>query len=109
MTWHARLGHIGHDVMTKLARESLLGPLSKVHLPTCESCLVGKACRKPFGKATRVTHALELVYSDICRPMNVKAHHGASYFLTFIDDYMRYEYVYLISHRYEALDCFNTS
>ena len=38
--------------------------------------------------------------------MNVKAHYGAFYFLTFIDDYSRYGYVYLLSHRYETLDVF---
>ncbi|KAK2971858.1 hypothetical protein RJ640_000875 [Escallonia rubra] len=31
-TWHARLGHIGQDRMTRLAREGLLGPLAKVNL-----------------------------------------------------------------------------
>ena len=106
VTWHARLGHIGKDRMARLARESLLGPLAKVDLPTCESCLMGKACRKPFGKAIRATQALELVHSDICGPLNVKARHGASYFITFIDDYTRYGYVYLLTHRHEALDCF---
>ena len=35
-TWHARLGHIGKDRMTRLAREGLLGPLGKVDLPICE-------------------------------------------------------------------------
>ena len=72
----------------------------------CEPCLAGKACRKPFGKAPRVTHPLELVHSDICGPMNVKARHGTSYFHTFIDDYSHFNYVYLISHHFEALDCF---
>ena len=38
--------------------------------------------------------------------MNKKARHGASYFLTLINDYSRYGYVYLLSHRHEALDCF---
>ncbi|KAK2977183.1 hypothetical protein RJ640_000434 [Escallonia rubra] len=38
-TWHARLGHIGQDRMTRLAREGLLGPLAKVNLQTCEACL----------------------------------------------------------------------
>jgi len=38
--------------------------------------------------------------------MNVKVRHGAFYFLTFIDDYSRYGYVYLLPHRYEALDVF---
>uniref|UniRef100_A0A2N9IVG1 CCHC-type domain-containing protein n=1 Tax=Fagus sylvatica TaxID=28930 RepID=A0A2N9IVG1_FAGSY len=99
-------GHIGKDRMARLAREGLLGPLAKVDLPICEPCLAGKACRKPFGKAMRATQPLELIHSDICGPMNVKAHHGASYFLTFIDDYTRYGYVQLIAHRYEALDCF---
>jgi hypothetical protein len=105
-TWHAQLEHIGKDRMTRLAREGLLGPLAKVDLPICEPCLIGKACKKPFGKAVRGTQPLELIHSDICRPMNVKARHSASYFLTFIDDYTRYGYVQLITHCYEVLDCF---
>lgn len=104
--WHARLGHIGQERMARLAREGFLGQLAKVNLPICEPCLAGKACRKPFGKAQRATQLLELVHSDICGPMNVRARHGASYFLTFIDDYSRYGSVYLLSHRSEALDCF---
>ena len=92
--------------MAKLAREGLLDPLAKVDLPICEPCLARKACRKPFGKAVKATQLVELIHSNICGPMNVKACHGASYFLTFIDDYMRYGYILLIAHRYEALDCF---
>ena len=106
-TWHTRLGHIGKDRMTRLAREGLLGPLAKVDLPMCEPFLGGKAYRKSFGKAVKATQPLELIHSDICGPMNVKARHGASYFLTFINDYTRYGYVQLIAHCYEALDCFN--
>ncbi|KAF7151923.1 hypothetical protein RHSIM_Rhsim02G0164800 [Rhododendron simsii] len=44
--WHARLGHIGQDKMTWLARESFLGPLAKVNLPICESRMAGKAISK---------------------------------------------------------------
>ena len=44
-TWHARLGHIRRDKMTRLAREGLLGSLTKVDLRLCEPCLEGKACR----------------------------------------------------------------
>ena len=104
--WHVRLGHMRKDRLARLAREGLLGSITNVSLPMCELCLAGKAYRKPFGKALRVTHPLELVHSDICEPMNVKACHGASYFLTFIDDYSHFSYVYLISHCFEALDCF---
>jgi hypothetical protein len=92
-TWYARLGHIQKDRMTRLAREGLLRPLAKVDLPICESRLASKACRKTFGKAVRAIQPLELIPSNICGSMNVKARHGASYFLTFIDDYTRYGYV----------------
>jgi len=38
--------------------------------------------------------------------MNVKARHGSIYFITLIDNYSRYGYVYPLSHHYEALDVF---
>ena len=104
--WHARLGHIGQERMTRLAKEGRIGNLAKVTLSTCEHCLVGKSKRKPFGKATRASFPLQLIHSDICGPMNVRAKHGGFYFITFIDDYTRYGHVYLISHESKALDCF---
>ena len=106
MVWHARLGHIGQERMARLAREGLIGNLTKVTLPTCEHCLVEKSKRKPFGKTTRASFPLQLIHSDIYGPMNVRARHGDSYFITFIDDFTRYSHVYLISHKSEALDCF---
>jgi len=104
--WHARLGHVGQDRMGMLAKEGLLDRLTRVKLPRCEPCLVGKTTIKPFGKAMRASSPLELIHSDIYRPMNVKACHGAIYFITLTDDYLRYGYVYLLSHHYEALDVF---
>ena len=59
-TWHARLGHIKRDRMTRLAREGLLGSLTKVDLQLCEPFLADKACRKPFGMIKRVAHPLSL-------------------------------------------------
>ena len=40
--WHARLGHIGQERMTRFAREVLMGNLAKVTLSTYNHCLVGK-------------------------------------------------------------------
>ncbi|KAJ4744662.1 Gag-Pol polyprotein [Rhynchospora pubera] len=106
LIWHARLCHVGQDRMTRLAKVGLLGPLTKVSLPRCEGCLAGKATRKPFGKAVRATTPLQLIHSDICGPLSVRARHGAYYFITFIDDYTRFGHVYLISHKSDALGCF---
>ena len=85
-----------------------MGSLAKVKLPICEHCLVGKVTRLPFDKATRATSKLQLIHSDICAPMNVRARHGANYFITFINDFTCFGHVYLISHKFEALDCFTS-
>src|SRR4051812_14444940 len=104
--WHNRLGHIGQDRLSRLVKSKLLGSLTKVNLPTCESCLAGKATRKSFGKAHRASAPLDLIHSDICGPLNVRNRTNKPYFITFIDDYSRYGHIYLISHKSEALKCF---
>ena len=104
--WHARLGHIEQDRLKRLARAGLLGSLAKVKLPICKYCLAGKATRLPFGEAKRAISKLQLIHSDICGPMNVRARHDANYLITFIDDFTHFGHVYLISHKSEALDYF---
>ena len=81
--WHARLGHIRQERMTRLVREGLMGNLTKVTLSTCEHGLVGKSKRKLFGKATGASFPLQLIHYYICGPMNVRARHGGFYFITF--------------------------
>jgi hypothetical protein len=75
-------------------------------LPVCEHCLAGKATRLPFSKVKRASSALHLIHSKIYGPMNVRARHGGNYFITFIDDFTWFCNVYLISHKFEALNCF---
>ena len=89
-----------------MAREGLLGSLAKVKLSICEHCLAGKATRLPSGKVKRATSKLQLIHSDICGPINVRAKYGANYFITFIDDFTHFSHVYLISHKSEIFDCF---
>ena len=51
--WHARLGHIGHDRLKRLAKASLLGPIKKIYLPICEQCLAGKGKKDCFLEKPR--------------------------------------------------------
>lgn len=38
--------------------------------------------------------------------MNLKAWYGVSYFMTYIDDIVYFDHIYLISHKFKALDYF---
>ena len=49
---------------------------------------------------------LEIIHTDICGPFPVTTVDGYVSFITFIEDYSRYGYIYPIKERSEALDKF---
>ncbi|MCO5612058.1 hypothetical protein L7F22_066320 [Adiantum nelumboides] len=51
---------------------------------------------------------LALVLSDLCGPMPSLSLGGAAYFCTFIDDYSRKVWVFLVKHKDEVLKAFKT-
>ena len=94
--WHLRLGHINHDRIHRLVTSKHLSPLDVNALPVCEPCLECKMTMRPFkAKVYRVKEVLELVQTDLCGPISTSARGGYEYFITFIDDYSRYGYIYL--------------
>jgi len=46
------------------------------------------------------------VYIDICGPFPATSWNGHEYFITFIDDYSRYGYLYLLHEKSQSLDMF---
>ena len=46
------------------------------------------------------------MHSDVCGPMSIKARGGHKYYVTFINDYSRYGYVYLMHRKSETFDKF---
>jgi transposase InsO family protein len=51
---------------------------------------------------------LELVHSDLCEMNGILTKGGKRYFLTFIDDFTRFCYVYLLKTKDEAFNYFKT-
>ncbi|KAL4292029.1 hypothetical protein GQ457_14G014530 [Hibiscus cannabinus] len=81
-----------------------LDPFVFEQFDVCESCFLGKMTKDPFnGKGERASDLLGLIHSDVCGPMNTQARGGFQYFITFIDDFSRYGYIYLMRHKSEAL------
>ena len=69
-----------------------LSPLNVNALLVCESCLEGKMTMRPFkAKGYRAKEVLDSVHTDLCGPMSTSARGGYEYFITFIDDYSRYD------------------
>ena len=95
--WHLKLDHINLDRINWLVKDGPLRKLNVGTLPICESCLEGKMTKRPFSaKGERSKEPLQLVHSGVCGPLSVQARGGYEHFVTFIDDYLRYGYVYLM-------------
>ncbi|GJR52181.1 retrotransposon protein, putative, ty1-copia subclass [Tanacetum coccineum] len=73
----------------------------------CVSCLSGKMTRKSFlHRLERATDLLGIIHTDVCGPLRHVSRQGASYFISFTDDYNRYGYVYLLKHKHKVFETF---
>ena len=63
--------------------------------------------KRPFSaKGESSKEPLQLVHSVVYGPLSVRARGGYEYFVTFIDDYSRYGYVYLMHKKFETFGKF---
>ncbi|KAA0048609.1 gag/pol protein [Cucumis melo var. makuwa] len=91
----------------RLVKSGLLSQLENNSLSSCDSYLKGKMTKRSFtGKGLKAKTPLELVHSDLCGLVNVKAREGWEYFISFIDDYSRYGHVYLIQNKSDSFEMF---
>nr|GEY37796.1 hypothetical protein [Tanacetum cinerariifolium] len=50
--------------------------------------------------------ALNAIQADVCGPFKIMSRQGASYFITFTNDFSRYGYVYLLKPKHEVFETF---
>nr|GEW29259.1 hypothetical protein [Tanacetum cinerariifolium] len=88
-------------------RDGILQPTHDESLKKCKSCMSRKMARKPFShQVERAKDLLGLLHYDACGPFRNVSREGASYFITFIDDFGRYCYVYLMKYKHEVFKTF---
>ncbi|PNY18017.1 copia-type polyprotein [Trifolium pratense] len=108
--WHLRFGHLNFKYLNQLASKEMVAGLPRIQMPDkiCDGCLVGKQARNVFTKSLplRSANVLEVVHSDVCGPFDVKSLGGNRYFITFVDEYSRKMWIYLIQSKDEVFDVF---
>ncbi|GJV68850.1 retrotransposon protein, putative, ty1-copia subclass [Tanacetum coccineum] len=63
--------------------------------------------KKPYShQVERAKDLLGLIHPDVYGPFRTVLRQGASYFVTFTDDFSRYGYVYLLKHKHEVFETF---
>ena len=102
--WHQRLHHISKERIKRLIKNEILPQLDFSDLDVCIDCVKGKQTKHTLKKpATRSTQLLELIHTYICGPFDAPSWSGEKYFITFIDDYSRYGYTYLLHEKSKSV------
>jgi hypothetical protein len=110
--WHCHLSHL--NVKGVHALQNMVSGMNLGNMPcptssfVCEGCIEGKQHRKPFPNngGMCATKPLEIVHSDVCGPMRTTSLGGARYFVTYIDNFSRKVWVYLLNSKGECLEKF---
>ncbi|RVW31572.1 Retrovirus-related Pol polyprotein from transposon TNT 1-94 [Vitis vinifera] len=106
--WHKRLGHISKSRVERLVSDGILDSLDFSDFDICVECIKGKQTKTKKLGVNRAIDVLELIHTDICGPYPTASWNGQQYFITFIDDYSRYGYLFLIHEKSQSLDVFKT-
>ena len=106
--WHKRLGHISKRRIERLVSDEILDSLDFADFEICTNYIKGKQTNTRRFGANRATDVLRLIHTYICGPFPMVSWNGQQYFITFIDDFSRYDYLYLIHEKSQSLEVFKS-
>jgi len=106
--WHTRLGHPNSHIMHLVFKYCNLSFPNKVDHVFCQSCCAGKSHRLPSHDSKFVYSPLELIFTDLCGPAHITSHIGFKYYVTFVDAFSRYTWIFPIKTKNETLSVFQT-
>jgi len=99
--WHRRLARFKID--------KLKGKLPPINLNNkCKICIKSKLKNKPYPLATNKSNSpFELIHMDLVGPITDSLY-GNKYFLTILDDYSRFTWVYFMKNKSQTFNLFCT-
>jgi hypothetical protein len=88
--WHQRLGHPGHEALSKLAHSAAIKCAPGAPDGLCHACQLGRHVRLPFPtSSSRTSHVFQLLHCDLWTSP-ITSVSGYKYYLVILDDYSHY-------------------
>ena len=108
--WHKRLGHPNSVILSHVINPGLLGNKDQFSSPLsfdCSTCKLGKSKSLSFpSHGSHTEHCFDLIHSDVWGISPVISHVNYKYFVTFIDDYTKYTWIYFLRAKSEVSSVF---
>ena len=106
--WLKKLGNPNSVILTHLMSLGNTNEFSSLSFD-CASCKLGKSKSLPFPlQGSRASTCFEIIHSDVWGMSPVLSHAQYQYFVTFIDDYSCFTWVYFIRSKFEVFSTFKT-
>jgi len=106
-TWHERFGHCSFKVLKQILSQRNICTCNDVHF--CSTCVRGKCHQLPFHPSLNTyTKPLELIYTDVWGPSPVMASSGACYYVSFLDAYTKFTWIYVMHKISQVINIFKT-
>jgi histone deacetylase 1/2 len=105
--WHHQLGHPASPVVQRVLNLHNL-PFAKEsnNDGVCDACQKGKSQQLPYPQSSSAsTDILDLVFSDVWGPVPNSVGRN-KYYVSFIDDYSKFTWIYLLRQKSEVFACF---
>jgi histone deacetylase 1/2 len=100
--WHARLGHPSFQTVQSILRLNNISFTSESSLPVCSACQVAKSHQLPYVTSVHQSSApLQMIFSDVWGPAPQSVG-GFKYYISFIDYFSKFCWVYLMHDLTEA-------
>lgn len=105
--WHTRLGHPHHQALAEVLKICNVPIPHKPPTASCSACCLGKSHRLPSSLSTTVYHhPFELVVCDLWGPSPIHSSGGYTYFLTCVDAFSRFVWVFPLRLKSDTLTQF---
>jgi transposase InsO family protein len=103
--YHCRLGHLSFTALSRIY-PSLF---SSCHMESlvCDACELAKHTRSTYpSRALRSNKPFDVIHSDVWGPCEVHSISGHRWFVTFIDCFSRYIWLYLLKNKSDVFSVF---
>lgn len=104
---HNKFGHPNKHALQIILRNLTLNSISKQSVDFCDACQCGKMHQLHFSITEIKSKApLELLHTDLWKPTSKHFMDGYKYYISFVDDFTRYCWIFPLTFESEALETF---
>jgi hypothetical protein len=105
--WHAHLGHPSSSIVRFVLSKNSSPFISDTSLDhVCDACQQAKSHQLPYPRSSSISKAhLELIFFDVWGPTCVSIRNN-KYYVTFIDEFSNFTWIYLLKHKFEVFQKF---